>query len=253
MPLVIPYENLNSYLYIDVYLGKSALVTETISQEAPVGSQIYKASTNPTTRIIGKDLFVYEDDTKARLITDFTYEPIQGWFFLDETVALGSIYVEYYRYTAVQQLPITDPEWDMPDPAKAIDIYNQPIHFDQPIFVHKLKFRVAHSDVELGKILIKQGVLDRDFFMIVDNNAFLVLQNTGLATALRGGFAYEGPLTSPDILRYNRGGPVTPEVTMFVHNFGDYMCPSMSWAGTATKAIIWRSNNPASLDIRYSF
>ena len=78
MPLVIPYENLNSYLYIDVYLGKSALVTETISQEAPIGSQIYKASTNPTTRIIGKDLFVYEDDTKARLITDFTYEPIQG-------------------------------------------------------------------------------------------------------------------------------------------------------------------------------
>lgn len=240
----IPYENLNEYFYVDVYLGKSSQVTETINEEAPAGSQIYKASTNPTTRIIGKELFVYEDDTKARKITDFTYEPIQGWFFLDEDDALSSIYVEYYRYGNIQELPIVDPDWDIPKPVKTEDVYKQPIWFDLPIFPHELKFRIAHSDIELGKILINEAVMDAEFFMIIDDNPFITLQDSGLATSLRRGFAYEGRIQSPDILRFSRGGPITPEVTLFIHNFGDYYNRSMNWGGTDHKAIIWRTNKP---------
>lgn len=259
----VPYENLPKFMYVDVFLGKSSLIAETLNEEEPEGCQIYKTSYNlvdddppTTTRIIGKDLFVYEDDTKARQITDFAYEPIQGWFFLDEDTALDEIYVEYYRYTNTQQIPITLPDWDMPKPVKAVDIYNQPIYFDQPIFPHEFKFRIAHSDIELGKILIKQAVLEREFFMVVDNNPNTALAHTNLATVIDGvnirtGFAYEGPIQSPELLNFWRGGSITFEVTLFVHNFGDYFPNSFNWNGTGYKAILWKSNNPGHIDIQY--
>ena len=336
MPVNIPYENRNKFLYVDILLGKSALVTETISEEAPSGSQLYYTQYNPLqtlmtypigyvspsfdevgvlgvdctaqfaivhdpviisgspsndgnyalaensfgtgaaylsgsdtiipvtpntqdaqsggtvavvqsssrTRIIGQDLKVYTSSAKTQRIVDFEYEPLQGIFILNEDTPLSSIYVEYYRYTSRIDLPIGNVEIDMPEPQPTDDIYAQPIYFDQPIFPRSISFDAIHSDAELGKLFIQEAVLDRQFFMLIDNNQDLVLSNSVTATVLRRGLVYEGPIQSPDVLHYFRGGSLTPRVKLFVHNFGFYYPTRMYWWGNYIEAIEFRANQP---------
>ena len=262
MSLAIPFPDQREPTELHVFFGsgEAQKVTAQTINEIDTGTGTYRlvppADYDRAWAFSTRNLFVKDPATGVEYHEVFTLEPISGVLQLLTSAPFPtSIQVNYYYYAAFATVKVKDlkkPDFDQSDTQ---DAYGHGVIPLQKKFPTHAEFRVYELDNDLIKSLLREGVRNNTFIMIIDDNINFNTYTSTASNLMRSGWAMEGPLFCDTIDLVDRGDDPAVLYKVKCFQFGNYYYHTsqdpvdQGWSGAPDFPDYWKGNPPTTLGV----